>query len=133
MYIFLLEPPSHSHRHPTPLGCHKSTQLSSLCYPAASYQISTLHIVVQICQCKSLNSSHLLLPPAVSTSSFSMSASLFLPCTQLHQYHPSRFHIYVLRYNICVSLSDLLLSSCSFVSSSSQPAVLLFLSQQYSP
>ena len=32
--------------------------------------------------------------PAVSTSLFSMSASLFLPCRQVHQYHFSRFHIY---------------------------------------
>ena len=32
--------------------------------------------------------------PTVSTRLFSMSVSLFLPCTQIHQYHFSRFHIH---------------------------------------
>ena len=41
--------------------------------------------------------------PAVSTSPFSMSASLFLPYKQVHQYHSSTFHIYVLMYDICFS------------------------------
>ena len=31
----------------------------------------------------------------------------FLPCKQVHLYHFSRFHIYVLIYDICFSLSDL--------------------------
>ena len=37
-----------------------------------------------------------------------MSESLFLPCPYVHHYHFSRFHIYVLIYNICFSLSNLL-------------------------
>ena len=49
--------------------------------------------------------------PTVSSSPFSTSASLFLPCHQVHQYHFSRFHIYVLPYGI-FSLSDLLQSAC---------------------
>ena len=35
-----------------------------------------------------------------------MSVSLFLFCRHDHQYHFSRFHIYVLMYDICFSLSD---------------------------
>ena len=46
--------------------------------------------------------------PAMSTSLFSMSASLLLPYTSVHQYQFSRFHIYVLIYDICFFLSDLL-------------------------
>ena len=45
--------------------------------------------------------------PTVSRSLFLMSASPFLPCKQVHQYHFSRFHIQVLIY-ICFSLSDLI-------------------------
>ena len=41
---------------------------------------------------------------AVSISLFSMYESLFLPCKYVHQYHFSRFHIYVLIYNIYFSL-----------------------------
>ena len=45
--------------------------------------------------------------PSLCPQSFSISESLFLPCKYDHQYHFSRFHIYVLIY-ICFSLSDLL-------------------------
>ena len=44
----------------------------------------------------------------VSTSLFSTSAFPLLPCIQVPRYDFSRFHIYVLIYNICFSLSDLL-------------------------
>ena len=46
-------------------------------------------------------------PPLVSIRLFSTSVPLFLPCKQVHLYHFSRFHIYVLIYDICFSLSDL--------------------------
>ena len=46
-------------------------------------------------------------PPPTSTCPFSMSTSLILPCKQISLYHFSRF-IYVLMYDICLSLSDLL-------------------------
>ena len=36
--------------------------------------------------------------PTLSTSLFSMSVSLLLPCKQVHQCHLSRFHIYTLVY-----------------------------------
>ena len=47
-------------------------------------------------------------PPLVSIHLFSTSVSLLLPCKPVHLYHFSRFHIYALIYNICLSLSDLL-------------------------
>ena len=54
-----------------------------------------------------------LVPPSpshsVSTSPFSTSQSLFLPCKQVPQYHFSRFHIYALRCNICFSLTYFIL------------------------
>ena len=40
--------------------------------------------------------------------SVAMSVSLLLPCKQIHQYHLSGFHIFLLIYDICFSLSDLL-------------------------
>ena len=41
----------------------QSTELISLCYVAASHQLSILHLVVYICPCHSLTSAHLTLPP----------------------------------------------------------------------
>ena len=41
------------------------------------------------------------------SSLFSMSVPLFLSSKQAHQYHFSRFHIYTLIYDMCVSLSNL--------------------------
>ena len=45
------------HPHPSSLG-HHSTELCSLCYIAASYYLSILHMVMYIYQCYSLNLSH---------------------------------------------------------------------------
>ena len=47
------------------------------------------------------------LPPMVYIRLFSTSVSPFLLCKQVHLYHFSRFHIYMLIYEICFSLSDL--------------------------
>ena len=47
-------------------------------------------------------------PPLLSIHLFSTSVSQFLPWKPVHLYHFSRFHIYVLIYDICFSLSDLL-------------------------
>ena len=47
-------------------------------------------------------------PRLASIRLFSTSVSQFLPCKPVHLYHSSRFHIYVLIYDICFSLSDLL-------------------------
>ena len=51
----------------------------------------------------------------VSIGLFSASVSPPLPCKLVHLYHFSRFHIYVLIYDICFSLSDL--QSLSFYKS----------------
>ena len=53
------------------------------------------------------NSSCLLFPLLVSLCFFAF-LSLFLLCEEIHLYHFSRVHIYVLIYGICFSLSDLL-------------------------
>ena len=53
------------------------------------------------------NSFHPFFLPLVSICLISTSASLFLPCKQVHLYHFSRFHIYTLIYNICFSPIDL--------------------------
>jgi len=58
-----LLPPSH----PTPPG-HQSARLGSLCYIAASHQLSVLHMIVYICQCYFLRSSS-----CISTVQFSYS------------------------------------------------------------
>ena len=59
----------------------------------------------------------------VSLSLFSVSASLFLFCKQVHQYHVSRFQMYVLICNICFSLSDLLHSVSQALDSSTSLAL----------
>ena len=51
----------------------------------------------------------IILPPPFPTESqslFFMSVSPLLPCKQIHQYHLSRLHMYVLIYSICFSLYD---------------------------
>ena len=63
----------------------QSTELISLCYVAASHQLSILHLVVYICPCHSLTSPQLNLRLPVSSSPFSTSASLFLSCPQVLQ------------------------------------------------
>ena len=47
----------------TPLQWSQNTDLISLCYAAASQQLSILHLVVYICPCHSLTQSQLTLPP----------------------------------------------------------------------
>ena len=46
--------------------------------------------------------------PTESKNLFFMSVSPLLPCTSHHWFHLSRFHIYVLIHDICLSLSELL-------------------------
>ena len=62
-YLFPLAspslPPSLSH----PSRWSQSTELISLCYAAASHELSILHLVVYICPCHSLTLSQLTFPP----------------------------------------------------------------------
>ena len=69
-----------------PRRSSQSSELISLCYGAASHQPTILHSVVYTCWCYShftpASPSH-----PISSSTFSVSTSLFLPCNQVHQYH----------------------------------------------
>ena len=84
-YLFPLASPSlpPSLSHPSRLS--QSTELISLCYVAASHQLSILCLVVYICPCHSLTLSQLTLPPfpVSSSPSSSRSASLFPSCPQV--------------------------------------------------
>ena len=60
MYIpIYIYPPSLSH----PSRWSQNTELISLCFVAASHQLSILYLVVYICPCHSLTSPQLSLPP----------------------------------------------------------------------
>ena len=59
IYMYLLPPIPH----PTPPRSSQSARLGSLCYTAASHWLSILSMVLYMCQCYSLNSSHPLLAP----------------------------------------------------------------------
>ena len=93
--------------HPSPLGCHRAWGWT----PWAMKQLSLSHLLYTW---QSLYSGLLSqsVPPSPSlsvlTSLFSTSAFLFLPLKEVHQGYFSRFHTYVLIYNICFSLPDLL-------------------------
>ena len=53
-----LETSSHSPPYPTPVGCHRASALSYLCYLANSHWLSILHMILYMIQCYSLISSH---------------------------------------------------------------------------
>ena len=76
----------------------------SLCYAASSHRPTILHSVVYVRRCYSpfapASPSH-----PMSSSPFSMSTSLFLPCNQVHQYH----FFFQIPY-ICVSIRYLFFS-----------------------
>ena len=69
-----------------------------LCSAAVCCWRSVLHMAAYICQCCFSPFIPPAPSPAVSTSPFSTSASLVLPCKSIHQYHFSRFRIYALIY-----------------------------------
>ena len=62
-YLFPLASPSLPPPLSHPSRWSQSTELISLCYAAASHQLSILHLVVYICQCYSLTMSQPPLPP----------------------------------------------------------------------
>ena len=93
-----------------PPSLSQRTKLTSLCYAAASLWLSILHLVVYICPCHSLTSSQLTLSPLRVLKSI-LCICIFIPVLPLGSSEPLflfRFHIYVLAYSICFSLSDLL-------------------------
>ena len=63
IHMFLpLEPPSHLPPHPTSLGCHRALSLSSLSLTTNSHWLSISHMVMDMFQCNSFNSSLFPLP-----------------------------------------------------------------------
>ena len=99
--------PSHP-LYPTSLGGHKTWADLPVLWDC--FLVSILHLVVYICQCHSLTSSQLPLPPPRVLKSILYVC--FIPVLPLVSSEPFsflfRFHIYVLEYGICFSLSDLL-------------------------
>ena len=105
IYLIPLAPPFHLlHRSRS----SQSTRLSSLCSTAASHQLYILHMAVYIYVSAA--------PPILSTLPFPLyvlvhSLCLCLyscpanSCVSIHLYHISRFHICMLKCNICFSLS----------------------------
>ena len=77
-------PPSHP-PHPTPARRSQSTELISLCYVAASHQLSILHLVVYVCPCHSLTLSHLTPPPPHILKSILQQVCVFIPIWWLLQ------------------------------------------------
>ena len=100
--LLRLPPPSLSH----PSRWSQSTKMIFLCYVAASHQLAILHLVVYICPCHSLTSSQLTLPPPCVLKSI-LYICVFIPVLPLGLSEPFffRFHIYVLAYGICFSLT----------------------------
>ena len=69
----------------------------------SSSPLAMAHTAGYRCQCCSLSLSQSLLtlqPCPMSTSPFSRSTSVFLPCKEVHQYHFSRFYIYTHIYAV---------------------------------
>ena len=77
---------------PTPLGDHRA-ELSSLWYTAAptSYFTTYGSIYISLLPSPFVPSSP---SPRCVHKSFSVSASLLLPCKQVHRYHLSRFSVF---------------------------------------
>ena len=97
MCPFILNAPPH---HPSGFGCSASRIKLAL---VVCFTYGNIHISMRFSQ---------IIPPSPSSteskSLFFIPVSLLLPCRQDHCYRLSKFHIYVLTYNICVSPSDLL-------------------------
>ena len=78
--------------HPTHLGHHRAQSWAPYTQLPSSFLLThgSVFMSVLFSQLVPLSPSS-----ALSTSPSSMSVSLFLPCKWVHQYHFSRFHIYI--------------------------------------
>ena len=99
-------PPSYLPPHPIPLGCHRALALGSMCHTANSNWLSILYTVMLCFNATVSNHPSLSFPTCVQRLCF-MSASPFLLYKEDYQYHLSRFHIFALLKNSCLSFSDL--------------------------
>ena len=104
------EIPSHISPHSTPIGCKRAPGLSSLSHIANPHLLTIVPMVKYMFQCYSPNSSQPLFPqlcPQVS------SLCLNLHCCPADRFISAIFlysiYIHMLIYDICFSLSDLLL------------------------
>ena len=97
-------PPSLSH----PSRWSQSTKLISLCYAAASHQLSIFHLVVYISPCHSLTLSQLTLPPPRVLKSI-LYVCVFIPVLPLGSSEPFFFFSQI--PCICVSIQYLIFSS----------------------
>ena len=87
----------------------QSIAQSSLCYTVGSHQLSILYIVVYICQSQTPNSFCPSLFPPWYPYICSLHLCLYFCFVNKIIYTKFfGFHIYVLKYGICFSLSDLL-------------------------
>ena len=88
---------------PYPSRLFQSMALGALLHVLNSHWSSILHMVMHMFQHYYLKSSHLLLLP-LSSKVCSLCLSPLLPCMLDHRYYLSKFHIYVLKYTVFVSL-----------------------------
>ena len=91
---------------PLPSRLSQSTTLNSLSYETTFPQSSILHVAKAVFRA-TLSICSTLSFPQCAHKFVSTSAFLFLPLKEVHQGYFSRFHAYVLIYNICFSLPDL--------------------------
>ena len=109
MYPLQLESPSYPPSPSNPSRSSQSDRLGSPCYITVSHQLSNLHMIVYICQCYSLDSSHPLLSPLCPEDCplhlhlYSCPSNMFISTIFLNP-----IYIYILVYDTCFSLSVLL-------------------------
>ena len=97
-----------------PLGYYRVPNLSFVHHTVNFYRLSNFTYGSVYISIYSLNSPQSFFP---STNLFSMSVSPLLLYKEVHQYHLSRFHIYVLIYNIFPSfwLTSLCITASRFI------------------
>ena len=91
----------------------QSIELISLCYAAASHQLSILHLVVYTCPCHSLTSSQLTLPPPRVLKSI-LYVCIFIPVLPLGSSEPFFFFLdSIYMCYVLLSLPGMLIPSLS--------------------
>ena len=79
-----------------------------MCYIVTARQLSVLHVIVYTCRCYFLHSPHSPLPLVCAQVCSLYLHLLSFPANRFINTTFSRFHVYVLTYAVCFSLSDLL-------------------------